>query len=219
MRGGSGEADLEHVLDELVEADGVPGPATLDRWIREYPQFESELVDFMASWTLMNSAAVLATNQDEESDEAARAADERLMLRGMSIVQNLLHHASRRPAIPPLNSLLGAAKEAGLSLREFGRATHLGDALIRKLDRRLIRFSSIPKQAIDALAEAARVPAQAVATYLQLPATFAAAPQYRADRAPQLAEQEEFRAAVQKDPTMTPEDRSRWLDAPGSDRS
>lgn len=219
MSNGSRLADLEHVLDEVVAAAESPSVTALDRWVREYPQFERELVDFMASWTLMNSAASLAAHHEERVDDADKA-DERLMLRGMSIVQNLLHEVSKRAeASPRLDSLLSAAKAAGMSLQDLARAAHMGDALIRKLDRRLIRYSSIPKQAINAVADAVRCPAQVVSLYLQEPATFAAGAHYRAERAPQLAEPEDFVVAVQKDPTMTTEDRRRWLDAATADQS
>lgn len=215
--GSSMEATLESVLDQMVEADEMPGPAVLDRWVRDYPQFESALVDFMESWILMNSAAALTVDLEEEANETSKV-DERLMLRGMSIVQNLLHEmGTRANAVPRLESLLGAANAAGLSLSDFARATRLGDALIRKLDRRLIRFWSIPSQAIDAIAVAARVPVQAVAMYLQLTPTFAAGAHYRADRAPRLAAPEDFRVAVEKDPTMTAGDRRWWLDAVNTD--
>lgn len=206
-------AELEDVLDALVAAEEGPGPATLDRWVREYPQFEQELVDFMASWTLMNSAASVAADGREQADEEVKA-DERLMLRGMSIVQNLLHEMSQRAdATLRLDSLLGAATAAGMSLRDLAHAAHLGEAVVRKLDRRLIRFGSIPKQVIDAVADAVRCQAQALALYLQQPATFATGTHYRADRAPQLAEPEDFIVAVEKDPTMTTEDRRRWQEA------
>lgn len=218
MSGGSKLAELEDVLDALVAADETPGPVVLDSWVREYPQFERELVDFMASWTLMNSAASITANQEEQPDEVK--ANERLMLRGLSIVQNLLHEMSQRAETAPrLDSLIGAARAAGLSLHDLARAAHLGEAVVRKLDRRLIRFATIPRQAIGAVADAVRCQAQTVSLYLQQPATFAAAAHYRADRAPQLAEPEDFMVAVEKDPTMTPEDRRRWLDAVNAEQS
>ena len=219
MSGGSRLAELEDVLDALIAADEAPGPVALDRWIREYPQFERELVDFMASWTLMNSAVSPSVDQEELADEEVKA-DERLMLRGMSIVQNLLHEMSHRTETAPrLDSLLGAAKAVGMSLPDFARAAHLGEAVVRKLDRRLIRFASIPKQAIDAVADAMRCQARAVALYLQRPATFAAGAHYRADRVPQLAEPEDFIVAIEKDPTMTAEDRRRWRDAVNAEQA
>jgi hypothetical protein len=212
MSGGSRLAELEDVLDALVAAEETPRTAALHRWVREYPQFELELVDFMASWSLMNSAASM-TPDEQEVDEEAKA-DERLMLRGMSIAQNLLHEMSRRvDTSRRLDSILGAATAAGMNLRDLARAAHLGEAVVRKLDRRLIRFASIPKQVIHAVADAVRCQAQEVALYLQQPATFATRTHYRADRAPQLAEPEEFIVAVEKDPTMTTEDRRRWQEA------
>ena len=218
MSGGGNLAELEDVLDALVAADKAPGPVVLDRWLQEYPQFERELVDFMASWALMNSAASMTADREEQTDEEVKA-DERLMLRGLSIVQNLLHEKSQRAGTEPrLDSLIGAAKAAGLSLQDLAREAHLGEAVVRKLDRRLIRFASIPRQAIGAVADAVRCHAQTVAQYLQQPATFAAVAHYRADRAPQLAEPEDFNIAIEKDPTITPEDRRRWLDALDAER-
>ena len=219
MNDGSRLAELEHVLDELVAADETPGPAVLDGWVREYPQFERELVDFMASWTLMNSAVPPSADQEEPQNEELKA-DERLMLRGMSIVQNLLHEMSHRAETASrLDSLLGEARAAGMSLQDLAGAAHLGEAVVRKLDRRLIRFASIPMQAIDAVAGAVRCQARVVAQYLQQPATLAAGSHYRADRVPQLAEQEDFIVAIEKDPTMTAEDRWRWRDAVNAERS
>lgn len=206
-------ADLEDVFDALVAAQETPGPTVLDHWIREYPQFERELVDFMASWTLMNTAASSTAAQEGEAEEAVKDADP-LELRGMSIVQNLLHEVMRRDEkAARLDSLRAAAKAASMSLKDVARAAHIGDVVMRKLDRRLIRYASIPKQALGAVADALRCPVEAVALYLQRPPTFAAGAHYRADRPPQLAEPQDFIVAIQRDPTMTPEDRLRWTDA------
>lgn len=212
-------ADLEDVFDALVAAEETPGPTVLDRWVREYPQFERELVDFMASWTLMNTAASSAAAHEAEAEEAVKD-DDPLVLRGMSIVQNLLHEEVRREEkAARLDSLRAAAKAASISLKDVARAAHMGDAVMRKLDRRLIRYASIPKQALGAIADALRCPVEAVALYLQQPPTFAAGAHYRADHPPQLAEPEDFIVAVQRDPTMTPEDRLRWTDAVKAEHS
>lgn len=206
-------AEIEDVFDALVASADSPEPAVIDQWIRDYPQFESELVDFMTSWTLMRSAVSLDPDYPPET-ETERRDEDAFVLRGMSIVQNLLHENSQRDdASYPLKSLLGAAKAAGMSLNAVACAVHLGAAVVRKLDRRLIRFASIPKDAIVSIAEAVRHPVEAVSEYLQRPPTFAAGAQYRASRMPQLSEPEDFIVAVQRDPTMSPADRGRWLDA------
>lgn len=205
--------ELEDVFDALVASEESPEPTVLARWVREYPQFERELVDFITSWVLMNSAVSL--DPDHAPEAEAEEKDDAFVLHGMSIVQNLLYEMSPRSEAPrPLDSLLSTARAAGMSLKAVARATHLGDAVVRKLDRRLIRFASIPQDALSAVADALRCPVDALSQYLQQPPTFAAGSHYRADRAPQLAEPEDFIAAVQRDPTISTEDRGRWLRAP-----
>ncbi len=209
--------ELEDVLDALVASEDSPEPAVLDRWIRDYPQFERELVDFVASWTLMNSA--VSFDPDHSPEVETEKDHDTFVLRGMSIVQNLLHEMSLPPESPrQLESLVGAAKAAGMSLKEVAREVHLGDAVLRKLDRRLIQFTSIPEEALADIAQVLRCPVGALSEYLQQPPTFAAGAHYRASRAPQLAEPEDFILAVQRDPTMSTEDRRRWLGAMPNDR-
>lgn len=212
MNEGNRLAELEDVFDALVASEESPEPAVLDRWVREYPQFERELVDFMASWSLMDSAVPHDTGHTPEVEPEAN--DDAFVLRSMSIVQNLVHEMSRRTDEPrPLKGLLNAAKAAGMSLRDLACSVHLGEAVLRKLDRRLIRFASIPERALAAIAGALRLPVEAVSEYLQQPPILAAGAHYRASRAPQLVEPEDFIVAVQRDPTMSTEDRRRWIGA------
>lgn len=211
-------AELEDVLDALVASEESPELTVLDRWVRDYPQFERELVEFITSWNFMNSAVSLEPDHARGAEMEERDGDT-FVLRGMSIVQNLLHEMSRRSEAPyTLESLLGEASAAGMSLKDVARAVHLGDAVLRKLDRRLIRFASIPKEALEAIAETLRCPVDSLSQYLQQQPTLAAGVRYRASRAPQLAEPEDFLIAVQRDPTMSPEDRARWLGGTNDNR-
>ena len=212
--------ELEDVFDALVASEESPEPAVVERWVRDYPQFEHELVDFMASWTLMKSAALVGAHAGSDAEAWAEAKDDNaLVLRGMSIVQNLLHEMSQPPKAPrQVAGLLDAAKAAGMNLRDVARATHLGETVLRKLDRRLIRFASIPREAIAAIAEALRCRADDLSEYLQQPPTLAAGAHYCASRTPQLAEPEDFILAVRRDPTMSTKDRWRWLGATGDRR-
>ena len=80
---------LEDVLDAYVASGGDPN-SPLDEWIRRYPEFEQELIDFAASWSLMNGLP---------PEPGAKQVDEKtLVLRGMSVVQNLLHRHSAESA-------------------------------------------------------------------------------------------------------------------------
>ena len=50
----SGLGRLEDVLDAYVASDVGPN-SPLDEWLRSYPEFEREITDFAASWSLMKS--------------------------------------------------------------------------------------------------------------------------------------------------------------------
>ena len=195
---------LDAALDAFLASEADPNGPALDEWIRRYPQYARELTEFAATWTLMRCLP--------PSPDAPEVNEESLVRRGMAVVQPLLDgQGLTAPATPPLASLLEAGRGRGLAPRQLAQAAGLGDSLLRKLDRRLIRYTSIPREAIEALAAVLQREAEAVAQYLQQGPTFAAAAQHRAEQAPQLAEPEDFFSAVRSDPTMPEERRARWL--------
>ena len=199
---------LEHILDALVASDIGPNSPQLADWIRRYPDFEQELIGFAASWSLMKSLP--------PATEPAAVDEETLVLRGMSIVQNLLHEQGEMQQRTvekgsAMAGLIESGREQGLLVNEIAAKASLGVALLRKLDRRLIRFATIPSEAITALADVLHQDTSAVAGYLQRSPTLATGIRYRAEQAPQLTEQEDFTTAVETDPTISTQDRERWL--------
>ena len=196
---------LEDVLDAFVAFDVDPNEA-LDEWIRSYPEYEQELTEFAVSWSLMKSLPP-APNAEEVDEDT-------LVLRGMSIIQNLLHEQSRESAsesVVPFESLIAEGRVHGLEPRQLAQATKLGDSLLRKLDRRLIRFASIPQDAINNLSNAIQSAPASVATYLQQSPTFVAAMEHRSEQAPVLNAPEDFFDAVRADPTIRSEHTAYWL--------
>ncbi len=201
---------LEAVLDAFVASGTGPNSVSLIEWIHRYPEYAQELTEFAVSWSLMNHLP--------PSPDAVEVDEETLVLRGMSVVQNLLHRheqeqepAAASAPVAPIVSLLEEGRARDLTPRQLAQAAEFGDSSLRKLDRRLIRFDSIPSQAIEALAAAIQRGIDSVVQYLQQEPTFAAGMQYRAEQAPQLAAQEDFFDAVRNDPTMSEEQRARWL--------
>lgn len=195
---------LEDVLDAYVASDVDPNSA-LDEWIRRYPEYEQELTEFAVSWSLMKSLP--PAPDAEEVDENT------LVLRGMSIVQNLLHEQSRESAsesFVPFENLIAEGRAHGLEPYQLAQKAKLGDSLLRKLDRRLIRFASIPQDAINNLSNAIQSTPASVATYLQQSPTLVAAMEHRSEQAPELNEQEDFFDAVRADPTISREDAAHW---------
>ena len=201
----TGRDKLEDVLDAYV-ASGADPNDPLDEWIRHYPEYEEELIEFAVSWSLMKSLP--PAPDAEEIDE------DTLVLRGMSVVQNLLHAkslGSTSGLVVPFESLVEECRARGLKPRQLALKAGLGVALLRKLDRRLIRFASIPQEVIESLAELIQNEITRVAAYLQQNPTFATATEHRSERAPVLTEQEDFFDAVRADPTIKPEHAAHWL--------
>ena len=196
---------LEDILDAYV-ASGDSPDHSLDEWIEHYPQYEKELTEFAVSWTLMESLP--------SAPESEKVEESVLVLRGMSIVQNLLHKqsqaASSSPSVP-FESLIAEARALGMKPRQLAEAVRLGDATLGKLDRRLILYASIPQVAIEELAKVIQRGAASVAAYLQQGRKFAASAEYRSEQAPVLSESEDFFTAVRNDPMISPEHADYWL--------
>lgn len=195
------QIELDDVLDAYLAAGA--DASSLNTLIRRFPQFEQELTEFAASRALMHSMP---------TPDGSPPSDDELVARGMGIVQQLLGAPVAAKSGVPIRSLVEEASARGLSLQQLGESVSLGRVVLMKLDRRLIRFGSIPRAAIEQIATAIRRDFTSVAGYLQQPPTLAATASYRSEQAPELGAQEEFATAVQADASMTAEQRARWLD-------
>ena len=195
---------LEDVLDAYV-ASGVGPNSPLEAWTRRYPEFEREIIEFAASWSLMTWLP--------PAPNAGEVTEETLVLRGMSVVQNILHGQSTKsasdPAVP-FESLIVEGQERGLEPRRLAHAVGLGDSLLRKLDRRLIALATIPDELIDRLAQAIEREATNITAYLQQDPILAARTEHRSEQAPKLMAQEDFFNAVRADPTIGREHAEHW---------
>jgi hypothetical protein len=196
---------LEDVLDAYVAASEHPDPQVLQEWMTRYPYYAQELADFTVSWSLMLTLP--------PSPGQSHTEEETLVLRGMSVVQNLLHAQLSTVPVnePPLAGLITTGNTHGFSIQQLADAVELSVPLLGKLDRRLIRYLSIPHEVIDLLARALHCVAAVVERYLQGAPIFAAGAQHHASTAPTLAEQEDFFEAVRHDRALSPERRVRWL--------
>lgn len=201
--------EVQDLLDAYVAAVEGPSVAALAEWIRRYPRYERELTEFTVAWSLSETLPPAA---DVEAIPAGALAE-----RGLARVREILEPAQEAA----IDSLSAAGTARGLSIQQLAQRTGLSLVLLRMLDRRLIRFSSIPREAIDAIAGAIGHEAAAVARYLQRAPTLAPGASYYAEQAPRLAgraEQEDFFEAVRDDPDLDDEQRERWLALAPSDR-
>ena len=196
---------LETILDAYV-ASGVGPNSPLDGWLQSYPEFEREIVEFGASWSLVNWLP--------PAPDAKQVDEETLVLRGMSVVQNLLHKQSWGPAldsVAPFESLIAEGRARGFEPRGLAQAAGLGDSLLRKLDRRLITPASIPRELIRRLAQLIQREAITITVYLRQGPTLGAATEHRSEQAPKLMGLEDFYDAVRADPTISREHAEHWF--------
>lgn len=220
LQGGEMDAQLEEVLDAYAASEPGPSRATLAEWIRDYPKYARELTEFTAGWQLLEWADESSAIDATETSDAV-PDDDRLLLRGMSAAQSAFyalrakrqreadatHTATQSASKPagdvPISSLFAAAKRAGLSAVDLKDRVGLSDALLQKLNRRLIDPLTIPIRILSDLAAALQQNVQAVAAYTRLVPTFAAGAQHRANQAPALPkEREDFFDAVRNDLTL-----------------
>ena len=195
---------LEDILDAYV-ASGVGPNSPLEEWTRRYPEFEREIIEFAANWSLMTWLP--------PAPSAEEVTEETLVLRGMSVVQNVLHRQSAESAsdsVTPFESLIVEGQERGFEPRRLAHAVGLGDSLLRKLDRRLIAFATIPQELIYRLAQVMGREASSITAYLRQEPTLAARTEHRSEQTPKLTAQEDFFDAVRSDPTIGRNHADHW---------
>ena len=191
---------LENVLDEYVMAVQQPNHTALVEWVARYPQYEQELTRFTVEWARVEHAS----DAPAESPAEIEAAVERHL--ALLRERGLLYSVE--------NALAGLVEEAearGLSKKQLAERSGLTVPLLTKLDRRLIRYASIPGEVVSRVAAALGSQAGAVAAYLQGGPRLAQAVSYKADEAPTLPEPQDFAEAVRDDPALTPEQRAELL--------
>lgn len=200
---------LEDVLDAYVASTTVPSQQALKEWIRRYPHYRRELIEFTVSWTM--------TEHLPPSPAVEETEEELLVLRGMSVVQSVMNEHRQKVRTDKennevnLRSLLDEGSRFSLSIHEIAAACRLGIQTFRKLDRRLISYPSIPMKVIQVIAETVQRNVEVVASYLQSEPVLAKGARYRAEQRPEVVQQEDFFEAIRSDMTIEEVDRSYWL--------
>jgi hypothetical protein len=217
----TGNPMLDDVLDEYAAAG--PSRAELDRWLREYPQFQRELTEFTIYWLeLKHLRPVPAT-----TDPAAAQA------RAASILGEVLHklrtpdstvvpevdpkEAPASPAPPSFDSLIGQAKRQGMTIEQLARAVSMSVAMIMSLHRRLVVAPSVPRSALTDLGRALQLSADMVFDYLNSPPRLDLSQHFKSRQAPRIVTKIAFVDLVNSDPELAAADRAHWLSLVSSD--
>ena len=203
-----GQELLDNILDAYVTEVETPNLEVLKEWIRKYPQYQRELTDFTIAWIQMEE--LLPINRDKTDHDT-------LVLRAMSVVQNL-YRIGEQKSVPsqsaknPIEKLVAEAETQGFSQDQFAAQLKLSVGLLWKLDRRLIKYSSIPVELIENIAGALHRGLQIVAEYFQRQPILALNASYKAKRQPQVSEPTNFFDEVRSDTDLSNENRAYWLE-------
>lgn len=203
-----GQELLDNILDAYVTEVETPNLEVLKEWIRKYPQYQRELTDFTIAWIQMEE--LLPINRDKTDHDT-------LVLRAMSVVQNL-YRIGEQKSVPsqsaknPIEKLVAEAETQGFSQDQFAAQLKLSVGLLWKLDRRLIKYSSIPVELIENIAGALRRGLQIVAEYFQSSPTLATNARYKAKQQPHVSEPTNFFDEVRSDTELSNENRAYWLE-------
>ena len=210
-----GEA-LESIISEYVASAGAPGYGPLNEWIERYPQYARELTDFTAGWSVVEHVAV--------SDAELASQDvEDAVVRHMGIVRQVVARqrggqaeqaATAQTEGVALRGLIAEGQASGVTMRRLAEQAGLSVSLLTSLDRRLVRYASIPGEVISTIAAALGRDVKAVSLYLQGGPRFAPGASYRADKAPRVPDQQDFAQVVREDRTLSAEQKKRLLAMP-----
>jgi hypothetical protein len=193
------DAVLEDVLNEFAaELEDTGGSyALLKSWTARYPAYAVQLAELAAAQALVRHSPA--------SPEQLNV--ERLLQAGLDAAQGVLERArAERPVIAPalaaMPGLMARAREMGLNIRAVADRSQLSVTLVGLLDRRLVRFASIPREVVEALATALQTHVASVTEYLEQAPAFAPSASFRAEDAPTLPQAQDFADAVRHDPTL-----------------
>ncbi|MBC7809187.1 MAG: hypothetical protein H7145_23885 [Akkermansiaceae bacterium] len=169
------------------------GGASVADWSGRHPQLGRDF------------ARIAAQNFGGWAGGADNATTERLQRVAQGV---LLKHKSAYLGVQVLTSLVD--KERGITAANIAQATSLPLPFVAKLNQRLFTAASIPATLVGRVAEAIGRTTEDVVAFLAGPPMLARAAAYRADDAPVVGEQEDFRAALLSDASVSPEARATY---------
>jgi transcriptional regulator with XRE-family HTH domain len=194
----------ELTLAEVLEEYAIAAPESNDTeklrtMMEKYPQFSEELMDFAAA-----RAQIKYSAEPEISAKEERHYQEI----GLNNLNFFLRGADSSVA---LESLTDAAKERGLNKSKFASALGLSLSLVMYLEKKRLRFASIPKELVARLAKVLEISEATVANYLNQSADLATNVSFKSQTRPAEVEQKDFAEAVKQDQSLTREQKNELL--------
>ncbi len=192
-------------LEDVLEAYAVETPngndaAVLNRWMKDYPAFADDLMDFAAGRSM---ARHLPDPVIPENEMAGYRES------GLSMLREIT--GTDKKKLFSISSLSEMAKESGLNKTAFASALEISVSLLMQLDKRYLIASSIPRRLIGRIAESLKTTEESVAAYLSGGPEFSAQASYKAESRPEKQDQKDFTKAVMDDPSLSEEQKNKLI--------
>ena len=190
---------LDDVLAEISTSAAPPDARQFHGWVKRFPQFRSEIVDFVTDWIEIEAA--------KHSHEATKEDVDLVVNRTMSRIQQLLDEVEKTKSMTDLSADI---KATGHDFNSFQRTVGIDRSILTCLMERMICPVTIPLRMVTTMAQTLNRDAGLVRDYLRLPPQQAAA--YKARKQPTL-NQVDF-AVVVRDADIPEVEKERWLAEP-----
>ena len=198
---------LDDVFNTFVAENDRPTAENLQKWVKHYPQYRRELVDFAAAW----AEQLVLPPAPELEPEVEKALIDRAMSHILNVAYDRdVQEQQRTKNGDPVHSLTGEAQRAGMNAQEFARACDLDLVLISKLNNRQIKPETIPARLVSLLGKLLRKSTTAIKVYFAKPPQAATGKVFLARKKPRSAEQQSFVDAVRTS-SLSEEEKTRWL--------
>ena len=198
---------LDDVLNTFVAENDKPTAENLKEWVKRYPQYRRELVDFATVW-VQQLVLPLAPKMEPDAEKALiDSAMSHVLNMAYSREQQIRGHADGEGPIPSLTS---EAQRAGMNMQEFAEACGLDLALVSKLNSRQFKPESIPSELVDRLGKLLQKSTVAIRVYLGKPTQATTGKAFLAHGKPTSTEQQIFADAVQAS-FLSEKEKARWL--------
>ena len=187
---------IDEVLDEILLSETEPNHEALTTWVKKHPYFRDELTSFFSTWAIQ-----------EELPKKSAIDENRIANHMVSHALEVLHQRERQ-ASEACVRLGDAIKATGQSDEDVAAKCNLDFSIVAKLDRRLIRFESIPQLCISLLSAATSRSPEFIVRLLQgRPVQLK--PTFKSKKKPE-SKVEDFVDAV-KSSELAEEVKSEWL--------
>ena len=190
--------EVENNLSKLSAAYDAGETIDLEKWTKEFPKSATEIIEY-ARYRFETSGPDLVEEQAVKWDT--------MFLSRAAAVQSRMQSS---PETAPLDSLISAAKRAGLTPASLAEKLKIGILMLQRLERRLIEPTGIPGELKSAIANAINLTPAAIDRFLSAQPRLAANASYRSKSAPAVKARQSFEEAINASDDMAPELKTYW---------